>query len=231
MDFQIISYIKEGGILTIRWGGKIYESQENISPFFYNKLQYFIKNKWWPNVTRLIRQFKLKRTDASKIAKDGPHSYCCAIIYIPNLVEQISEWQINNITDDILIGDGLEMEPHITILYGLIDTYIQQIKRIANEFGRPIRLKLGLMSKFEHDREDILKIDIVSNDLKELNDKISKLPNENTYSEYDPHLTIGYFKKDAIDKFIGNSDFKDKRFVSDHFYVTDKDNKKIKINI
>ena len=168
-----------------------------------------------------------------KIAKDGIFSYCCASVEIPNLIKKINEWQKYNINSSIVDEEeGLEKQPHCTILYGLENTYIEELNSIASKFGKPIRLKLGLMENFDDDnKHDVLIIKIYSDDLRILNEELKKLPYRNEFDEYRQHITIGYFKKGTIDKFIGNDEFNEKEFISDHFYISDKDGSKTKISI
>lgn len=166
-----------------------------------------------------------------KIAKDGPFKYCCASIEIPNLTQEINKWQNNNIDNSIVDEkEGLEKDPHVTILWGLHDTFIDELNDIAKGFGRPIELSLGKMNRFNtDDRYDVLMVEINSNDLFELNKQLRKLPYTNTYSDYKPHLTIGYFKKGEVDKFIGNNDFEGRKFIANNFYISNREGKKTKI--
>jgi hypothetical protein len=58
MDFKIISYNYEWNSLEIMWGKNRYIVKK-VSPYHKNKLDFFIRNKFWPNVTRLIRKFDI----------------------------------------------------------------------------------------------------------------------------------------------------------------------------
>lgn len=97
----------------------------------------------------------------------------------------------------------LELEPHVTILYGLMHTpeIIPQLQSIlsASLNDWPIDIELGRISKFTNDSGDVIKIDIwdVNGALNGLNmvltdvfGVISKFPH------YRPHMTIAYTDTD-----------------------------------
>lgn len=107
-------------------------------------------------------------------------------------------------------GLGREDNIHCTVLYGLSNkTTTNQIKSLCEDVS-PIELKLGKVSMFENDEYDVLKIDVESESLNELNKKISdnvKAPG-NDYPTYKPHITIAYMQKGTAGKYVGNDSFK-----------------------
>jgi len=166
------------------------------------------------------------------IAKDGPHEYCCAMVEIPELENKVQKWQKANIVNNMLAEDGLEIDTHVTLFWGLHDTYINQLKEIFNDFGKNIEISLGKMSLFNSDDHDVLKVDVDSPDLNKLHKIIeNKLPNTKSFKDYHPHLTIGYFKKGVVDKFIGDKTFDGIRITKDKFVIADKDGNQTNINL
>jgi 2'-5' RNA ligase len=73
-------------------------------------------------------------------------------------------------------------------------------------FG-PIELTLGEISIFENEDQDVVKISVVSPDLVRLNKIISdNLDHTDTFT-YTPHVTLGYVKPGAGQKYVGRKDF------------------------
>lgn len=102
---------------------------------------------------------------------------------------------------------GIENETHITILYGFHDdeTSIDILYDYIKDIKIPI-IKFSNVSVFENEDFEVLKFDIVSDDMIEIN-KIFKNNFKYTsdYENYHPHMTIAYLKKGSginyIDKF------------------------------
>ena len=147
------------------------------------------------------------------------------------IADQILEWSLRNIPDSITYSDGdahgRESYPHITILYGIhSSTANEVIKLLENE--KPIKITLGKISLFERNEKpyDVIKIDIVSDDLQYLNEKINKgVEVTNTYPEYHPHLTLAYVKKGEGKPYIGNSDLEGIVFKVEELEFSSKDKK------
>lgn len=99
------------------------------------------------------------------------------------------------IPDRWLAGDGRETDPHITVKYGIHGSNAAGVRRVLAK-ERPIKYKLGKISKFELDDMDVVKIDIVSPDLHRINGKIkAAVACTDTHPTYKPHATIAYVKK------------------------------------
>ncbi len=110
--------------------------------------------------------------------------------------------------EDLYIEDGKygkENEPHITILYGLLsgEYKTQQIEEILNPYIR-IQYFLKGVSLFENPNNpyDVVKIDVSSDNLANINNALKELPYENDYPEYHPHMTLAYVKKGEGQKYI-----------------------------
>lgn len=89
---------------------------------------------------------------------------------------------------------GLEDEPHCTLLYGLEDSVsIKEVKEILDQhtFGT---CKVHNASLFENEY-DVFKFDVNGDSLHACNKSLCKLPYNNQYPDYHPHMTIAYLKK------------------------------------
>lgn len=99
---------------------------------------------------------------------------------------------------------GLEMDSHVTILFGLEDPgspeFAKQVLFTppppvpAVEYAVP--LALYSLSVFSAPAYDVLKFDVLSGDLQELNRCYKQaFAHVETHPLYHPHLTVGYLKK------------------------------------
>lgn len=108
---------------------------------------------------------------------------------------------------DSEIGNwGREKRPHITIKYGIHKPCPKQV--MALELPESITITLGKTSIFENDTGDVLKVDVISDDLHKLNALISsKLTVTDTFPDYIPHATISYLKPGIGKKYAGDDTF------------------------
>lgn len=120
----------------------------------------------------------------------------------PELSGQFIEWTFDHVDPDEVVPDngktGYEDEPHVTILYGFLpDVTHDEVLNYVKAFG-PITLTLGKITKFKQEDQDVLKIDVESRDLHEINQLLrEKFAGrfENDYPDYKPHMTLAYIKK------------------------------------
>lgn len=126
---------------------------------------------------------------------------------------------------------GRETEPHITVLYGLNTTNEAEVKGLVQE-AKPIEVELGEVSQFDTNEDyDVLKVDVVSDELAALNaklDKVLETPGK-TFDEYQPHVTIAYVKKGLGQKYVGDTRFKGQKITLDNLTFSTKDGKRINI--
>lgn len=107
---------------------------------------------------------------------------------------------------------GIETEPHITALYGLTNHDPNSAGPVVAQHG-PITVTLGKMSVFKNKDYDVLKVDVDSPQLHKLNGDLQKLPNEQTFPDYHPHLTLAYLKKGEGDKYVGDTRFEGQKLT------------------
>lgn len=123
---------------------------------------------------------------------------------IPNwftILEQIDE---QDIYDDGSRKFGKETEPHTTVLYGFHDNEckLDDIKLLLPHITDFI-VEISGISAFKNQEYDVLKFDIESGLLHQLNkDLRESFPYTNSFPEYHPHMTIAYLKPGAASKYL-----------------------------
>lgn len=155
-------------------------------------------------------QKRIKRYLQFILEKINGYDYGCVMIDVP-----VSNWNeiISSIDKEDLYevpGEnyGLQERPHLTLLYGLHEEVTpDQVKSIFDNFKGDIEIEIDGIDIFENKDFDVVKFNIKSTkSLKELNSKLSQLPNSNEYPDYKPHITIAYVKKGMGKKYI-NPDY------------------------
>lgn len=139
----------------------------------------------------------------ARLAAENPHSFSSTQFDLPSElafeVRQLGE----QIPSDDLAEDGRELNPHVTIKYGLHTNDAEDVRAAVNGES-PVAIQLGKCSVFEvSDKDsqrggakfDVVKIEVESKALHQLNKRISEaLPCTDTFPEYKPHITIAYVK-------------------------------------
>jgi len=103
---------------------------------------------------------------------------------------------------------GVENEIHCTILYGIHSPDSEGVRDIIERFRIcPFSLKFGAVSFFEQDEYDVMKYEIISPYLHEINRMmVEGLDYTNTYNNYQPHCTIAYLKKGVKEQHVFDFD-------------------------
>ncbi|MGV0949243.1 MAG: 2'-5' RNA ligase family protein [Azonexus sp.] len=153
----------------------------------------------------------------SLLEDSGPHSKSCVMVNLPEeMANQVMAWGKLQVKDeDIFVdkkgGMGREDEPHVTVLYGLLDEKPTDTVLQVFEHTAPFEIKLGPCSLFKNDDNyDVLKMEVLSPFLHALNRNIcSVAAYENDYPDYRPHVTIAYVKPGTCDRLEGASPWDD----------------------
>ena len=148
-----------------------------------------------------VREALLKQTERK-------YEYGCVMIYTEVDKE---EWKaIQNMVDedDVYFGNedesgfGREMEPHITILYGIhADVPDEDVEELIKTITNP-KIKLFKVSSFKNQTFDVLKFDVKSKALHVLNTLFKTLPHTTSFPVYHPHVTIAYLNKGKVDGYV-----------------------------
>lgn len=119
--------------------------------------------------------------------------------------------------DDIFVEDGIQLQLHITLLYG-IDNNID-ISSIISKYPE-INIKAVDIDYFDSENYTVAIVKHESAELTKLYDELkANIENKDIYDEYTPHTTIVYLKKgERI-----NTDFKPVEWVINEFEIVKTD--------
>lgn len=136
--------------------------------------------------------------------KKNKIEYGCLMLYL-----DVPIWSklISIIKSEDLHEKGLEKEPHVTILYGFHNEVNSNdvFKLYKENFSlKPIKIKITGISVFNNNEFDVVKFDVNSKELHDINRLMRNLPNTQTFPDYHPHITIAYVKKGTGSKYIKN---------------------------
>ena len=137
------------------------------------------------------------------INEDNSHSFGCVMLEldIDNWKEITSFIKKEDVYD--VEGFGIEDEPHVTLLYGLEKSVTtDDVKEKLKDF-KDIDVKIESIDIFENEYFDVVKFNVKkTKQLQSIFDTLSKLPNQNKYKDYIPHITIAYVKKGKGKKYV-----------------------------
>jgi 2'-5' RNA ligase len=91
-------------------------------------------------------------------------------------------------------------------------------------------VRLGVISIFDNDRFDVVKVEALGSGLHKFNSLLaSNLYYSQMYKTYSPHITIAYIKKGTCRNLIGNEIFKDKTWKASSIIFSSRNRTKTKI--
>ena len=165
------------------------------------------------------------------------HDFSSVHIKLPGkIANEIMKWGKDHLApEDIYNADGKygrEDDIHVTVLYGIHDASDTEAESLLRS-ERPITLELGGITTFTHNPAfDVLKIDVISPDLRRINKKLREsLEYTDKYPQYHPHVTIAYVKKDRCQKNEDSHDFECKRITCRDIIFSSKNGKKSTIEL
>lgn len=174
------------------------------------------------------------------LLKEGKHStneYGCVMLYLKYDKAEWSEMQKTIKDEDLYnpkdnVGYGREDKPHVSILYGLpSDIEDEKVEVKINEIKKPT-IKLGKVSFFENDKFDVLKFEVLGDDIHKLNTDFKELPYTNSFPKYEPHCTIAYVKKGLAKEYVDKlNDLSTLKISPDKIVYSKADGKKIDYQI
>ena len=140
------------------------------------------------------------------------YDYGCVMLYFA--FPEMESLHQNIVNEDIYTEDedksyGLEDEPHCTLLYGLHeDVSLEQVTQVLDNYTFTT-VKAHNASLFENEKYDVLKFDIVGDNLHEANADLKKYPHTTNFPNYHPHMTVGYIKKGKGKQYADSLDGKE----------------------
>lgn len=153
--------------------------------------------------------------------KKNTYDYSSTQINLPDfLARDVIRWGRREIAEQDILHDpnddkfGRELEPHVTLLYGIHTEKPILVRKLLKE-QRPFEIELGKVSVFENDIFDVVKIEIKSPDLVKLNRLLSdSLYTTQLYPNYHPHITIAYVHPGIARKYDNDKYFQGKTFLA-----------------
>lgn len=182
-----------------------------------------------PNLDKALKAYEEQKRAQEAVDEGQKYDYSSTQLDIPeNVARQFVDFA-NTIPSDQVYTDkttkGREDFPHITVVYGLDTANPTAIKPLLEGID-PIKVELGDVSVFKNDDYDVVKVDVISKQLDELNKKISELSTPGqTFDTYQPHITIAYVKKGQGAKYIGDQRFRGQSITLDNLTFSGKDGK------
>lgn len=139
---------------------------------------------------------------------EGRYDYGCVMARIDEEAARlVLDFNYKIIGEELLYCEGInfgrEQHPHVTIKYGLVQSYTEdQMKQMLRNVT-PFDIQVKGISIFEgDDRYDVVKFDVDSPELHKLHEQFGYLPNHDEYPEYHPHMTLAYVKRGYGNRFV-----------------------------
>lgn len=139
------------------------------------------------------------------------YEHGCVMAQVPaTAAALIMEFGKRIISDDMLYLDpelpddyGREREPHVTIKFGLTQSY--QKEQIAQMLKgtKPFVISVKGMDIFSNPKFDVVKFNVEGEELNRLREIFDKLPNVDEHPIYHPHMTLAYVRPGLGKKFQG----------------------------
>jgi 2'-5' RNA ligase len=147
----------------------------------------------------------IKLTDLLKENSSSTYDYGCVMLYfgfpeINKIHDAINPSHIY--TEDGDTTYGLEDEPHTTLLYGLHnEVTLEDVSDVLDNYTY-YTCKIHNPSLFENEKYDVLKFDVVGDNLHETNADLKQFPFTSNYPKYHPHLTVAYLNPGMGKKYV-----------------------------
>lgn len=178
-----------------------------------------------------VMNFKLFMIDEEK------HSFSSTQINLPpRLSDEITNWADHHVENEDIYETaepnfGREYEPHVTVLYGLHSESPKPIREAVQDF-EPFKITLGKISAFTtNEAFDVLKLEVASDGLHKLNKLLATLEHTNKFSDYKPHVTLAYIKKNKCKNLINDRTFAGTHFPANVLVFSDRDRNKTSIKL
>lgn len=142
-------------------------------------------------------------------SKSGKNfDYGCVMLYlnIDNWEEMTSIISPEDIYKSENPSYGIDTKPHITLLYGLHpEVSPEDIESVLNKFrGQKINIDVNGIGKFDNDDYSVVKLNINSPILHDINSELKKLPHTSDFPDYKPHVTMSYVHPGKADKYLSD---------------------------
>jgi hypothetical protein len=179
----------------------------------------------------------IKLTDLLKENSSSTYDYGCVMLYfifpeINKIHDTINPSHLY--TEDGDSTYGIEDEPHTTLLYGLHkEVSLNDVSGVLDKYTYHT-CKIHNPSLFENEKYDVLKFDVIGDNLHETNADLKEFPFTSNYPNYHPHLTVAYLKPGMGKKYVDmlNKTKSNEFWLEPQYAVySESDGTKTKINI
>lgn len=151
-------------------------------------------------------QFSANLRELLQGGKDATpaRKYGCVMLNLPSAAAKRVKALAATIDPAHLATGGAETEPHVTVLYGLVNAEPAEVAETVRRMGSA-SIMLGNLSCFPAGEYGVpLKIEVESTQLVAMNDKLRKTyPHVMTHPVYIPHVTVAYVKPEFADLYTG----------------------------
>ncbi len=151
----------------------------------------------------------------SKTLKRASYDFSSTQIDLPpSAAGNVQKWSRDNLSDNDIYhekGDrpyGREENTHCTVKFGLHTNDAEVVRQKIKDFGA-FEIELGEVSRFvpKDKPYNVVKIEVESDRLHDLNKLISELPNSDEHPQYKPHITVAYIKDGTNTEVSGKRPF------------------------
>jgi 2'-5' RNA ligase len=99
-------------------------------------------------------------------------------------------------------GKGKVNDPHVTLLYGILDTV--DGNEVVDKLStlKFTDITLGKLGKFENDEYDVIFLEASAPFLSKGNTEAKKFDHDEIFKTYHPHVTISYLKKGKAKEYL-----------------------------
>jgi hypothetical protein len=157
-----------------------------------------------PDQDKLLKNLPSHFADRINKQLGREYKYGCVLLPLPRAISNaITELGLQ-IPSELLASGGLEDEPHVTALYGILGCELEDVIAVLQTCVRPT-ITLGALSCFPGGPDGVpLFASVDSPDLGLINKKLREgLPHVIKYPNYTPHATVAYVTDAA--KYVGRA--------------------------
>lgn len=145
-----------------------------------------------------------------RLSSPTQYKYGCVLCPLPEAAAAAVRGFAESIPLEHLGADGVEMEPHVTVLYGLVDAQAGDVVKSVRRMGAPT-VVVGQTIAFDSKEGVVpLVLEVQSEQLHAMNAKLrGAFAHVMTYPEYRPHITLAYVREEFADLYTGSSELHD----------------------
>jgi hypothetical protein len=151
------------------------------------------------------------------------YDYSCVMCIAEDDLKSKIIGVVDMIPDEVVHPEGKDYEPHITALYGLHSNDFDEVYSMIDGMDPDIRFKIIGLSLFENDEFDVLKFDIESEDMANMNNRLKGLEHTSNFPDYHPHMTLAYILPGMGQQFVLPTALDGKWFTSNQLKMSFSD--------